>query len=447
MVRVMVFVMLCGLLMAGAAWRPNPLRAAEIPFELTLDDAARMANEHSYRIQAAEYDYEGARQERRAAVADFLPKFNAGYQYTHFGEQPIMRSQGVEIPVSHRNEYHWDVSVLQPLFSGFALKSQYEMAQLNTQVKALERKQVTLDIARDAKVTYFQTLLAEKILTVREQEVESYKAQEEDSQKFFEQELIPYNDLLRYQVALANARQERERATASVRLWETRLNLLVGLPQGTTLALKDETIFPKLEPDLNALIALSLEARPILVSGRLGLAVLEKSVTAAKSDYYPKLNLFAAYEQDGDNPAATNNDYSNEYNSTVGFQMDWNVFEWGKTKAQVSKSRLAVKAAKQRLFELEDSVRYEVEQAYRELLVAEQNIGTAERALTQAKENWRITQMQYRAQVATSTDVLDARSYLTQADTNFYQALYGYMIALAELERAVGGNVNDAGLS
>lgn len=38
----------------------------------------------------------------------------------------------------------------------------------------------------------------------------------------------------------------------------------------------------------------------------------------------------------------------------------------------------------------------------------------------------------------TSTDVLDARAYLSQADTNYYQSVYGYLDAVAGLDRAVG---------
>jgi outer membrane protein TolC len=66
------------------------------------------------------------------------------------------------------------------------------------------------------------------------------------------------------------------------------------------------------------------------------------------------------------------------------------------------------------------------------------NIKTAEKALDQARENFRITNLQYQQQAATSTDVLDANSFLTQADTNYYSAVYSYLDANAALERAIG---------
>ena len=80
----------------------------------------------------------------------------------------------------------------------------------------------------------------------------------------------------------------------------------------------------------------------------------------------------------------------------------------------------------------------EIQSAYLDCQVALKNIETAEKALAQAHENWRITDLQYQQQAATSTDVLDARAFLTQADSNYYRAVYGYLDAVAGLERAVG---------
>ncbi|HOJ13589.1 MAG TPA: TolC family protein, partial [Deltaproteobacteria bacterium] len=65
-------------------------------------------------------------------------------------------------------------------------------------------------------------------------------------------------------------------------------------------------------------------------------------------------------------------------------------------------------------------------------------IASAREALEQARENYRITNLQYRQQITSSTEVLDARTYLSQAQMNYYGALYGYLSAIARLERASG---------
>ncbi len=92
-----------------------------------------------------------------------------------------------------------------------------------------------------------------------------------------------------------------------------------------------------------------------------------------------------------------------------------------------------------RLKGIENGVKMEIKQALLASRVARANIETAEKALEQAQENWRITRLQYQQQMVTSSDVLDARPYLTQADSNYYRARYGYVMSLAELDRALGG--------
>jgi outer membrane protein len=72
---------------------------------------------------------------------------------------------------------------------------------------------------------------------------------------------------------------------------------------------------------------------------------------------------------------------------------------------------------------------------------AEQAIITVEKAIEQAKENFRINQERYKQQVATSTDVLDAQTLLSRTMTNYYNALYAFKIAKATLYRVMGQGI------
>lgn len=92
----------------------------------------------------------------------------------------------------------------------------------------------------------------------------------------------------------------------------------------------------------------------------------------------------------------------------------------------------------ERLSEAEDRVRIDVKNSLLDMDVSRKNITTAREALDQARENYRLVDLQYRQQMTTSTEVLDARVYLSQAQMNYYGALYGYMISQAHLDRAVG---------
>ena len=135
---------------------------------------------------------------------------------------------------------------------------------------------------------------------------------------------------------------------------------------------------------------------------------------------------------------ASNNDFANDHNASISLQATWIFCDFNKTGSRVSQAKSAKKAYEQRILDTENLVRIEIKRAYLDLGVAENNIQTAKLALSQAEENLRITQLGYRREAATSTEVLDARTDLTLAEINYYQALYGYLDALAALERAIG---------
>ena len=80
----------------------------------------------------------------------------------------------------------------------------------------------------------------------------------------------------------------------------------------------------------------------------------------------------------------------------------------------------------------------EVKESYLRVKGAENLILTAEKAVEQAKENYRISDERYKEQVATATEILDAQTRLTQARTNYTNALVVFNLARAALVRAMG---------
>ena len=69
---------------------------------------------------------------------------------------------------------------------------------------------------------------------------------------------------------------------------------------------------------------------------------------------------------------------------------------------------------------------------------ATQRIRVAEKTISQAEENFRISRERYVAQIATSTDVVDAEALFAQARTNYFNALYEHLLAAFALQKATG---------
>jgi len=165
----------------------------------------------------------------------------------------------------------------------------------------------------------------------------------------------------------------------------------------------------------------------------------EEAVTLANSGYLPHFSAFGQYYREGNDFLAEDNLYRNNQNAAVGVRMEWNWFEGGKTRAMAKESKYRSQSLKERRLYLKQQIELEVKDAYEQLRLAEVNIETTRVALKQAEENDRMTTLQYKEQLVIFLEVLNAQLFVLRSRVDYYKALYGYQLALADVERAVGG--------
>jgi outer membrane protein TolC len=263
-------------------------------------------------------------------------------------------------------------------------------------------------------------------------------AHEADVRRFNENGLVPLNDLLKAQVARADALLQLHRAEAGIKNVRSALCLLLGRDYASDIEIVDVNPGVPASPALNLQIDQAMKARPEIAVLKQSIQTKSSERMLAKSDYYPRIDLLGKYQQDGDDLGARNNDYFNQYNASLGIQARWNFFEFGKTRSRSAKVGAEQRALAQTLKTIQDDIKLQVIQARLDLDVAAKNMATTRIALDQAREHWRITNLLYRQQLTTSTEVLDARSYLDRAESACVDARYGYGTAQAQLEWATG---------
>jgi outer membrane protein TolC len=343
-----------------------------------------------------------------------------------------------KFPLSDKERVVWDFTLTQPIFTGFALISKKKIAELGVDVARYEKEVVNLELARQVRLAYFNVLLSKRGVEIAEDEVKQLEAHVKDAERFYEQGVVAHNDVLKSKVALASARQKKEKAEADLRIAIATLNILLTRDPNESTAVEDLEPETKEPQEISSLWEVALKQRPEILLLKTSLEQAGLAVRIARSSYYPQVFLVAQYERVGDDFSASNNDYGNDHNSSITLMAKWNLFEWGKTQNEVRKALHAKAGLEERLKGLTDSILLEVKQAYESLKVSQANIETARAARLQARENFRITDLQYKEGVTTSTEVLDARAYLTQAENNYFRALYGYKMAEADLLKALG---------
>jgi len=419
--------------------------AEEASISLSLDESITRALERSTSIRAAEHGIKGADYERKAARTDFLPKITTEYNYTRFNEDPHIKYPAVEfspyptdMKIGKKDRYQWNSYLTQPLFTGGALVSSYQIAKLGRDIARENWSRAKQDVVLQVKEAYFSILKAEKIKKVNLQAVEQVKSHVDVAQAFYEEEMIPKNDLLEAQVRYAQVEQDLIRADNGVQIAKAYFNTVLRQDINEPVEVEDILEYRPEIFSLENCLKEALQRRPEVKEATLNLERAQKGVRLTKSRFFPKLSLVTNYQRMGDHADLRGNPYEDDESWMVSTLFSWDVWEWGKKHYQVSASRTKVAQAEELKKQVGDAISLEVKESYLNLKEAEKNISVARTAREQAEENLRLNQERYNEQMATTTDVLDAQTLLTEAHSNYYNALSDYHIAKARLERAVG---------
>jgi outer membrane protein len=406
-----------------------PATAKDATKTLGLDEAIQMALAYSPRLDQSRADIKRAEYGDKEAFTNYLPTFNAAYTYVQRDDA----SPGVP-----NANFTFTPSINQPVFTGFRLDAQQRLAELGVDLAKVNLMLNRLDVVLDVKEKYFSYLQAQRNLVTAKQQVEQLQAQLKNAKDFYDVGIQPINEVLKVKVELANAEQQEVTARNSVSSSRAALARLVGLSVDYPLQIKDILDYKPSSITYDQAKNQARTFRPELKANQVELDQADQSIKAAKSEYWPSVNLTASYSRNSDSIDMSSSDYFDEDTFQATTSISWNFWEWGRTDYRVGSQR----AGRQRLEsvrkDLEDEIDLQVKQAYLFLKDSETNINTTETAVVQAEENYRITQERYREQLTTNTEVLDAQFLLTRARNNYNNTLATYNLALARLLRAMG---------
>ncbi len=400
---------------------------------LTLEESIALALDNNPLIRAQDKQVYASLMEKRSSLSDMLFSVDLNYSYARFDEEPTITIPPNEFTVGTKDNYRFSVEVTQPLFTGGALYNAYRIAANNYRVAGLDREQEVRDLKFQVVDAYYGIIEAREILDVARSSAASIKAHLDVAQAFYNQGMIPKNDLLEAQVRYAESLQNVITAENAVRLLESRLNTLLGRSISMPVDIEEEIPMPELERTLDDSYETALDQRQEIRITRLQIENADKGVWIARAGYLPNVAATYEYEKLGEDP-----DVDEDRAWTVGVGLSWNIFQGGSSYFEVSR----FKAIRSRLGflmqSLKDQVLLEVKNSYLSAQEARARTEVAVQAIDQAQENLRIQKDRYNLQVATTTDVLDAEALLDQARRNYISARADYATSLASLRSAMG---------
>jgi outer membrane protein TolC len=433
--RLMVMVVVS--IFLSLAILPDHGAAGELKKVYTLREAVSEALANNPDFRAKLEEMEQAVQVKKQARTGFFPKLGTEYNYTRL-ENTRRNFGGFTTDVSADN-YSWRTFLRQPLFQGFEILSQYELAKLGIDQSETEIELAKLELALGVKVAYFDILIADAAVDVAEKDVAARKSNADVVRSFYKVGMKPINELLQAEVEWANAQQALVRTQNNARLARSKFNILLSRPVNAPVDVKVPD--PPWEPvigELDEYIKKGLMNRPEMKLININLDQADQNIRLAKSDYYPEVSFVGEYEKQGDTPDVSGSRFHQARDPKALLVLTWTFWEWGKTRYAVKEQESFKRQLMDAKVAVENNIRLEVREALLALDTAEKNIPTTRTAVKQGEENLRVEEERYKAQVTTITEVLLATTRLTQARVNYFGALYNHNVAKAQLLRALG---------
>ncbi len=416
--------------------------AAAHAAELTLQECIDRAVQRNAGYQAVQDGFAIAREDVTVARAGLLPALKVRGFATFLDRQGIIKTPAdayapglppgaVESPLDNRTTYGLCGVVEQTLFSGGALYGTYLRARLfedeSGHIAARQKALLVFEVKRA-----FYGLLREQIhhealdraVAAKRERLRATAERHREGGADREDLLLSDTDAAGAELALYRSRNRIEVA-------RTHLANLIEHDGTELLKARGEQRNAELSASLREVRETALSLRDDVKTSLKNMERMEQETAIARGEYYPKVTAQGSYTAQRE----TNIDRPSVW--ALILRLDWPIFEWGRTGAQVRKASLAAERARHEHGELLKRVTLEVERTWRDVKDREQEIGYYEKRMQTAEYIARKTAARYRERSVRLAELLQAESELVAAHHDYIAALYALNISIAGLEVSV----------
>jgi outer membrane protein len=407
-----------------------------VPDTLRLDQALRYALDNNFAIQQTRErirEQEGVILEVRAQI---LPSVSLDASHLRYQDNAPENQLEATTVVG--------LNASQLLYRGGGASAGIEAAKSLREAVALELQAEISRALLDVRIRFAAVLLNRERIRVQEQNVALLGEQLQTVRNRFSAGSVSQFEVLRAEVALANAQPALIRARNEVRLAIDELRLALGYrdPQASgELTAKVPEFVGELtqEPasyELDGALAAARARRPELRALGARVGARRSGVQASKSGYLPSLYAVAGY---GYNDTRLRGGFADgDYTGwSAGVQGSWAVFDGRRTAGQVRQARSQLRQTEYSLEEQTLAIEVEVRRSLNALQEAAELATAAAKVVEQAEEALRLADVRYASGAATQLDVLETRVALTEARLNRLEANFRHTVALAQVRQAI----------
>lgn len=403
--------------------------------ELSLSQAIEYAFENNPEIEQLTLDSDIARVMVDEARSAFYPSISASGYYAYMSDVAVFEFDSVLIPVGQHENYNYQVSLQQVLFTWGKIYNAYKISDLGKDIAQLDLLRKKQEVRYSVTDAFYGLLILEQMVALSRESMLQLERHSRSVETRYKAGLVPQFELLRANVQVANLKPQLIEVENGLKLAKEGFKMLLGLPLHQEFKLIGELQMVEDEFDIDDLAASALENRVELKNLKKYARITELSKQIAARANLPSLVAGATYART--RPFGLGgDDWGTNITFNLGF--DFPIFTGFRNLAQYKQATLQVKGAQLAFENLEKGIMLEVKQAFYNFQAAKQSIIAAQDNVTQAEKTYEIIDIRYRNGLATNLEFMDVQLAAMQARTNYLSALKNYYSARAEINKAIG---------
>ena len=415
---------------------------------LTLDSCIALARRNNVEIRTSQLDIENARQVKQAVFTKYFPQVNlAGVGYyaanplVRFGMDDIQSNDMRELLLAiydlvtemgsdvkkevslMKKGVSGSVVAVQPIYAGGRIVTGNKLANLGVEAAELQAEIKERDIIENIESTYYLvTGLQQKVATVTAA-LDLIDSLDRTVQLALDNGLVTRSDALQLQLKRNEMLANQQQLASGIRLSKQLLCCQIGVEYSDSLVFMEEPVGAVATMETLA----STSARP--ESRLLELSVeaerLQKRLTLGET--LPQLALIGTGFYGNiikTDPSA---------NAVAVLSLSLPLSGWWETSHKLKQHNIRIEEARMKQAHLSQMMSLEEEKAYSDMLDAAMLMKSDSAALEIAKENYRLSTLNYQAGVVTLSDVLQAHTLLLQAQNAITDRHTTYVVARRRL--------------
>ncbi len=421
--------------------KPEQVRIQELR-PISLVEAENLAEVNNPELKAVASQVDQAQSDLRAQIALWYPtlQLQAG-QVPAFTTGQI--KQGSSTSLIDRWDFaaslnaQWALINPQRVPTVAAARDRFETARFQY---VIALRDLRLQVAQ----AYFRLQQADDGVRIGQESVRASLVSLRDARARFQAGVATKLEVLEAETQLARDQQLLADFLAAQSVARRTLAALLDLPQTVTPTAKDlSRVLGVWQPSLPQSIVAAYTFREELDQSLLSISIANSDANSALANVQPFLNVFTAFGYTNFSGAeqgftALGSDSGSSYDTSVGLNFSWNLFDGGRSRAQYRQQKQAAQEGTYRFAQRRDDIRRQVEESFYELEKNNRNIITTSREVISARESLRLARLRFQAGVTTQREVVDNQRDLTQAEVRYSNAITDYNIRLAELRRRTG---------